>query len=140
MFEDIKRIIKNYKPKKDRQYNDPKKYKRTNNGLQNITQKSKDWATRNKLNTGDELLCSGSVGSSCSTSGTRHHTIVANPVLHRKYSLLYWSKACTVFLCTVVISKSHFYHILFLKEKRYATASNITSKWNKKKSLKIPTR
>jgi hypothetical protein len=57
--------------------------------LQNITQKTKDGATRNKLNTGDELLCSGRVGSSCSTSGTRHHTIVANPILHRKYSLLY---------------------------------------------------
>jgi hypothetical protein len=93
MFEDIKRIIKKYKPK-DRQYNDPKKYKRTNNGLQNITQKTKDRATRNKLNTGDELLCSGRVGSSCSTSGTRHHTIVANPVLHRKYSLLLALSSC----------------------------------------------
>ena len=32
-----------------------KKYKRTNNDLQNITQKIKDWATRTPLKTMGEL-------------------------------------------------------------------------------------
>jgi hypothetical protein len=40
------------------------KRKRTNNNLQNITQKMKDQAT---LKTRGELRCSGRVSSSCST-------------------------------------------------------------------------
>jgi hypothetical protein len=46
------------------------KDKRTNNDLQNTTQKSKDQATWTPLRTGDELRCSGRVYSSCSTSDT----------------------------------------------------------------------
>ena len=53
-----------------------KKYKRTNNDLQSTTQKTKDRATRTPLKTGSELRCSGRESSSCSTSGTRHVTIV----------------------------------------------------------------
>jgi len=46
-FEDTKGVIKNCKSKRDRQYNGQrKKDKKTNNNLQNITQKTKDWATR----------------------------------------------------------------------------------------------
>ena len=41
------------------------------------TYKTKDRATRTPLKTGGELMCSGSVSSSCSTCGTRHscHTL-----------------------------------------------------------------
>jgi hypothetical protein len=48
--------------------------KRTNNHLQNITQKNNDRETRNPLKIGGELGCSGGVGSSCSTSGTRRYS------------------------------------------------------------------
>ena len=41
--------------------------------LQNI-HISKDRVTRTQLKTGDELRCSGKVGSSCSTCGARHVT------------------------------------------------------------------
>ena len=46
-----------------------KKDERPNIALQNITQKTKDRATRTPLKTGDELMCSGKVSSSCSTYG-----------------------------------------------------------------------
>ena len=48
------------------------KAKRTNNDLQNITQKLKMKATRTPINTGegDEVRCTGSVGSSCFTCDT----------------------------------------------------------------------
>ena len=56
---------------KDRQHNGKKKkFNRTNNDLQNITQKTDDWVTKTPLKTGGELRCSGRVGSSCCTSGT----------------------------------------------------------------------
>ena len=49
------------------------KRKRTHNDLQNITQNTKDLATRIPLETGGELGCFGRVSSSvpCSTNGTR---------------------------------------------------------------------
>ena len=50
----------------------------TNNGLQNITQKTKDRVTRIALKTDGELRCSGGMGSSCSSSGARHITLVTN--------------------------------------------------------------
>jgi len=40
------------------------KWKRTNNDLQNITQKTKDRATRTSLKTGAELGCPGKESSS----------------------------------------------------------------------------
>ena len=56
----------------DRQRNDhQKKDKRTTHDLQNNTHKTKDQVTRIPLKTGGELRCTGMVGSSCSTSGTR---------------------------------------------------------------------
>jgi len=55
--------------------------KRTNSDLQNTTQKTKDRVTQNPLNTGGELRFSGMVNSSCSTNGTRHVTLLTNPVL-----------------------------------------------------------
>ena len=46
------------------------KGQRTNNDLQNTTQKTKDRVTRTPLKTGSKLKCSERVSSSCSTSGT----------------------------------------------------------------------
>jgi len=52
-FEDIKGVIRIRKLKKDRQHNDQKKKdKRTNNDLQNITNKTKDRVTRTPLKPG----------------------------------------------------------------------------------------
>ena len=42
---------------------------RTNNDLQNTTQKANDRATRTPLKPGGALECSGGVNSSCYTSG-----------------------------------------------------------------------
>ena len=54
-FEDTKGVIRIHKSKKDRQHNgQKKKYKRTNNDLQN-THKTKDRITRTPLKTGGEL-------------------------------------------------------------------------------------
>jgi hypothetical protein len=59
--------------KKNRQHNgQKKKYKRTNNDLQNI---------HIKLKTGGELRWSGRVSSSCSISDTRRINLVTNPVI-----------------------------------------------------------
>ena len=66
--------------KKDRQYNGQKikKYKMTNNDLQNIAQKTKDRATRTPLKSRGELMCSGRDSSSCSKCGTCRVTLIAN--------------------------------------------------------------
>ena len=77
VFEDTKVVIRICKLKKDRQHNGQKKKdKRTNNDLQNITNK-----TRTPLKTAGEPMCSGRVGSSCSTSGTRRVNLLTNPVI-----------------------------------------------------------
>ena len=62
----------NQKPsiEKDRQCNGQK----TNNDLQTITQRTKDWPTRTPLKTGDEHTCSGRLSSSC-TSTTHPVTV-----------------------------------------------------------------
>ena len=60
----------NQRPYIDRQYNAKKK--RTNNDLQNITQKTTD------LKTGGELRYFGRISSSCSTHGTRRITLITN--------------------------------------------------------------
>jgi hypothetical protein len=49
------------------------------------TYKTKDRVTRTTLNSGGELRCSGRVGSSCSTSGTRRSNLVTNPVIGREW-------------------------------------------------------
>jgi hypothetical protein len=93
-FEDTKGAIGIRISKKNRQHNgQKKKYKRTNNNLQNITYKTKDRVTRTTLKTGDELRCSGRVSSSCSTSDTRRDVmtyIVGNPrLITRRISPLF---------------------------------------------------
>ena len=45
------------------------------------TYKTKDRVTLTPLKTGGELRCSGSVSSSCSTSGTRRVNLVTHPVI-----------------------------------------------------------
>jgi hypothetical protein len=57
---------------------------RTNNDLQNTTQKTKDWATRILPKTGNELGCTGRVNISCSTNGTRRVAHVTNPVMNEE--------------------------------------------------------
>jgi len=95
-FEDTKGAIGIRISKKNRQHNgQKKKCKRTNNNLQNITYKTKDRVTRITLKTGDELRCSGRVGSSCSTSDTRRDImtyIVGNPrqITRRISPLFIW--------------------------------------------------
>jgi hypothetical protein len=59
-----------------------KKYKRTNNDLKKHTHGTKDRITRTPLKTGDELRCSGRVGSSCSISGTRRRVKLVTNVLY----------------------------------------------------------
>ena len=70
-FEDTTGVIRTRKAKKHRKHNgQEKKYKRTNNDLQNITHKTIDRVTRIPLKTGGELRWYGRVSSSCSTSST----------------------------------------------------------------------
>ena len=71
-FEDSEGVIRSRK-EKDRHHNGQNKmYKRTNNDLQNITEKSKERATqKNSIKTRGEPRCSGRVNSSFSTRGTR---------------------------------------------------------------------
>jgi hypothetical protein len=74
-FENSKGVARSRKSK-DRQDNGQRNEdKRTNNDLQNTTQKTIDRATRTPLKTGGELCCSGRVSSSCSTSDTRRPTV-----------------------------------------------------------------
>ena len=55
--------------------------KMKNNNLQNITQKTKDRATRTPLKTGGDLRCSGRVSSFGSTCDIRCATLITNPVI-----------------------------------------------------------
>jgi hypothetical protein len=60
------------------------KRKMRNNDPQNLSQKTKDRATRTPLKTRAELRCCGWVIISCSTSGTRRVTLVTNPVINNE--------------------------------------------------------
>ena len=79
-FEDTKGASRIRISKRNRQHNgQKKKYKRTNNDLQNKHIKLKiPWSP---LQTGGELRCLGRVGSSCSTSDTRCVNLVTNLVI-----------------------------------------------------------
>ncbi len=57
------------------------------------THKTKDRVTRTPLKIEGEISCSGSVSSSCSTSGTRRINLVSNPMISRE-----WGKDREVFL------------------------------------------
>ena len=64
-FEDTKGVIRIVKT--DKTMTNIWRTKRTNNDLFIITQKTRDLVTRIPLKTGDELMCSGRVRSSCTT-------------------------------------------------------------------------
>ena len=53
------------------------------------THKTKDRVTRTPLKTRGELMCSGSVSRSCSTSGTRCVNLVTNPVIRKGSGSVY---------------------------------------------------
>jgi hypothetical protein len=78
----------NRKSKKNRQYNDQtKKYKRTNNDLQNIHIKLKIESHEPHLNQGwTQLLSwSGRVSDSFSTSGNLRVNLITNPVISHEW-------------------------------------------------------
>ena len=84
-LEDTKGVIRIRKSKKNRQHNGQKKKdKRTNNDLicTKHTHITKDRVTRIPLKTGGERRCSGKVGGTCSTSGTRRVGLATNPVIN----------------------------------------------------------
>jgi len=79
-FEETKGVIKIRISKKDTEYNgQKKKYKRTNNDIQNA-HKTTDRVPRTPLKTEDERRCSRMESSSCSTSDTRRVNVVTTPV------------------------------------------------------------
>ena len=57
------------------------KRKSTKGRFTKHTHKTKDRVTRTSLKTRGELMCSGRVRSSCSTSDTRRVNLVTNPVI-----------------------------------------------------------
>jgi hypothetical protein len=67
------------KSKKKRQRNGQKKKDKQRSTKH--THKTKDRITRTTLQTGCELMCSGRVGRSCSTSGISRVSLVTNPVI-----------------------------------------------------------
>ena len=115
-----KGVIRIRKSKKDRQYNiwPKKKYKRTNNDLQMITQKTKDRATRTSLNTDRELRCPGRVSSSCFTCGTRRVKIfwmTENKKIlnHKKCTcLIAWVRR--VFVCVSICFCSYRNEVIYM--------------------------
>ena len=76
------------------------KIKRSNNDLQNITQKTTDRATRTNLKTGAELRCSGRVSSSWARKGTEvlawymvicdRYSVAVNEVIVETVKLSKW--------------------------------------------------
>jgi hypothetical protein len=51
------------------------------------TYKTSDRVTRTLLKTGDELTCSGSVSSSCSTRGSCRVNLITNPVISHEWGM-----------------------------------------------------
>ena len=79
MLEYFKGVIRNPKLKKERRYNNQrKKCKRTNNDIQNTTQKTQKTNLTNKWG---ELRCSERVNSSCSTGDIRGVALVTIPAI-----------------------------------------------------------
>ena len=71
--------------KTNRQHNDQKKkVQKDKQRSTKHTHKTEDRIARTPLKTGGELMCSGRVNSSCSTSGIRRVNLVTNPVISHK--------------------------------------------------------
>ena len=86
------------------------KRKRTNNYLQNTTQKTKVRATRIPLKTRGELWCSsGKVSSSCSTSSTGRVTLFTNRVISHEWG----NELLSVFLAQMKTNESSTSNVLF---------------------------
>ena len=68
-FEDTKGVIRIHKSR-DRQHMDKRKSTKDIQRSTKQTHKTNDRVTRTPLKTGDELMCSAGVNSSCSISGT----------------------------------------------------------------------
>ena len=83
-FEDTKGLIRSRKSKKDNRHNS-QNHKRTNDYLQNITQKTKDRETRTPLKTRGELRYLGNVSSSCSICETQRVTLSTNPAISHEW-------------------------------------------------------
>ena len=101
----IKRYLKipegpiNSRELEDRQYNvEREKAKMTNNGRQDITEKTKDWATRTPIKSRKELRCSKFV---CA-SGVQH--ILCCVVLRLVYPMLAVSLDCPFLIAPLVFS------------------------------------
>jgi hypothetical protein len=94
LHEKVVRLIRSRKLKEDRQQSgQEKKDKRTNNDLQNITQKTKDQATRTPLKIGEGVERKGAQVllikdtknmNYMSYPGTRRVNLVTNPVISRE--------------------------------------------------------
>ena len=80
------------------------------------TYKTKDRVTRTALKTGCERRCSGRVGSSCSTSGTRRVNLVTNPVISRELG-----KDREVFTTSKVLSRMY----KQMTQNRYVYRNNV---------------
>jgi hypothetical protein len=75
-FEDTKGVIRIRASQKNRQNQWPKeKVQKNKKRSTKHTYKTKDRVARTPLKTGSELMCSGRVSSSCSTSGTHCHLL-----------------------------------------------------------------
>jgi hypothetical protein len=81
-------VIRICKSKKNRQHNAQKKSTKGQTTIYKIyAYETKDRVTRTPLKTGGELMCSGRVSSSCSTSGTRRVNLVSGGEEDGSYSL-----------------------------------------------------
>ena len=93
MFENTKGVFRIRISKKVRQHNgQKKKVQKDKQRSTKHTHKTKDRVTWIPLKTGGELRCSGRVGSSCSTGGTRRDNLVTNPLISNE-----WGKDREVF-------------------------------------------
>ena len=81
-FEDTKDVIRNRISKKNRQRNgQKKKMQKDKQRSTKHTHKTKDRVTQTPLKTGGELMCSGRVNCSCSTSDTHRVNLVTSTVI-----------------------------------------------------------
>ena len=80
-FEGTKGVIRICISKNRKHNGQKKKVQKDKQRSKKHTYKTKDQVTRTPLKTGGELMCSGRVSRSCSTSDTRRVNLVANPVI-----------------------------------------------------------
>ena len=88
------------------------------------TDKTKDRITRTPQKTGSELMCSGRVSSSCSTSGTRRVNLFANPVMSRIHV-----ERTGKYLRQVAHIRGHLWHRYPITVNQVMVTTVIFSKW-----------